>query len=77
MIQGIHTLQGRGALFGVCDLALTVVSGMVAKEMGLDAAAVKADWVAAVYPDIQIVPSGVWALGTSQELGCGYIYAGG
>jgi len=29
-----------------------------------------------VLPDIQIVPSGVWALGRAQEKGCGYIFAG-
>ncbi len=77
MIQGIHAMQDRGALFGVCDLALTVVSGVVAQSMGLDGAAVKAEWVAGICPGIQVVPSGVWALGLAQELGCGYIYAGG
>jgi len=29
-----------------------------------------------VLPDIQIVPSGVWALGRAQQKGCGYIFAG-
>ena len=45
--------------------------------MNLDAAEVKAEWIAGVHPGIQVVPSGVWALGRAQELGCGYIYAGG
>lgn len=77
MIQGIKDMQGRGALFCVCDLAITVYSGFAAQAMGLDAAAVKEEWVAGLLPDVQAVPSGVWALGRAQELGCGYIYAGG
>ena len=76
-IDGIKALQSRGALFCVCDLAITVYSGGMAKAMNLDAAEVKAEWIAGVHPGIQVVPSGVWALGRAQELGCGYIYAGG
>jgi intracellular sulfur oxidation DsrE/DsrF family protein len=76
-IDGIKKMQERGAMFCVCDLALTVYSGFAAKSMDLDPVAVKNEWVAGVHPDIQIVPSGVWALGRAQELDCGYIYAGG
>jgi intracellular sulfur oxidation DsrE/DsrF family protein len=28
-------------------------------------------------PGVQVVPSGVWAVGRAQEKGCGYCYAGG
>lgn len=77
VIQGIKDMQERGALFCVCDLALNVYSGFAAQAMGMDAEAVYAEWKAAVLPGIQIVPSGVWALGRAQELDCGYIYAGG
>lgn len=77
MIQGIKDMQARGAMFCVCDLAITVYSGFAAQAMGLDAAAVKEEWTTGVLPDVQIVPSGVWALGRAQEHGCGYIYAGG
>jgi intracellular sulfur oxidation DsrE/DsrF family protein len=76
-IDGIKALQDRGAMFCVCDLALTVYSGFIAKGMDLDPDEVKAEWVAGVHPGIQIVPSGVWALGRAQEHGAGYIYAGG
>lgn len=76
VIQGIKDMQGRGAMFCVCDLALQVYSGMTAQAMGLDATAVYNEWKGAVLPDIQIVPSGVWALGRAQEKGCGYIFAG-
>jgi len=73
---GIDELQASGVMFCVCDAALTVYSAAVAQGMGKDAAEVKKDWVSGVLPGIQIVPSGVWALGRAQEKGCGYIFAG-
>lgn len=76
MIQGIKDLQARGALFCVCDLALNVYSGMKATQMGADPATVYAEWKAGVLPEIQIVPSGVWALERAQKNGCAYIFAG-
>lgn len=76
-IDGIKTMQGRGAMFCVCELAITVYSGFAAQAADLDPEAVKKDWMDGLLPGIQPVPSGVWALGRAQELGCGYIYAGG
>jgi intracellular sulfur oxidation DsrE/DsrF family protein len=76
-IDGIKRMQERGALFCVCDLALTVYSSFIAQTMKMKPEDVKAEWVAGVHPGVQIVPSGVWALGRAQEYGCGYIYAGG
>ena len=76
-IDGIKRMQERGALFCVCDLAITVYSGFAAQAMGLNHEEVNAEWSAGVLPGIQVVPSGVWALGRAQEYGCGYIYAGG
>jgi hypothetical protein len=76
-IQGIKDQQARGAMFCVCELAINVYSGMVSAKMGLNHDEVKAEWMAGLHPDIQPVPSGVWALGRAQEHGCGYIYAGG
>jgi len=73
---GIDELQASGVMFCVCDAALTVYSAAVAQGMGKDAAEVKKDWVSGILPGIQIVPSGVWALGRAQENGCGYIFAG-
>jgi len=75
-IDGIKRLQERGALFCACDLATKVYSNAVATQMGLDPTEVYNDWVASVLPGIQLVPSGVWALGRAQEHGCGYIFAG-
>jgi hypothetical protein len=75
-IDGIKRLQERGAMFCACDLATKVFSNAVATKMELDPKAVYEDWVSGILPGIQIVPSGVWALGRAQEHGCGYIFAG-
>ncbi|MEB2776640.1 Tat (twin-arginine translocation) pathway signal sequence containing protein [Algoriphagus sp. D3-2-R+10] len=76
IIQGIKELQARGAMFCVCDLALSVYGGAKAQQIGEDATTVYEEWKNGVLPGIQIVPSGVWALGRAQENGCGYIFAG-
>lgn len=76
-IDGIKKLQERGAMFCVCDLAITVMSSFAAQSMSMDPEEVKSEWISGVLPGIQVVPSGVWALGRAQEYGCGYIYAGG
>ncbi|MBD0852108.1 Tat (twin-arginine translocation) pathway signal sequence containing protein [Maribacter arenosus] len=76
VIQGIKDMQARGAMFCVCNLAISVYSGAVAQQMGLDPKETYEEWIAAVMPGIQVVPSGVWALGRAQENGCGYIFAG-
>ena len=73
---GVEALLASGVMFGVCNVALTVYSAMVAQTMGLDAAAVKADWVAALLPGMQVVPSGVLAVARTQEKGCAYCFAG-
>ncbi|MBN7815659.1 twin-arginine translocation signal domain-containing protein [Algoriphagus pacificus] len=77
VIQGIKDLQARGAMFCVCDLALQVYSGAIAGQMNLKTEDVYADMKSGVLPGIQVVPSGVWALGRAQEHGCAYIFAGG
>jgi hypothetical protein len=73
---GINELQDSGVLFGVCDVALTVYSAVVAEGMKLKPEDVKKEWVAGVLPGVQILPSGVWALNRAQEHGCSYCFAG-
>ena len=73
---GVEALLASGAQVGVCNVALTVFSGMVAQKMNMDAAAVKADWVAGLIPGVQVVPSGVLAVARAQEKGCVYCFAG-
>ena len=50
-------------MFCVCDMALTVYSAGTAKAMNLNADEVKKEWVAGLHPGVQVVPSGVWAVG--------------
>jgi len=74
--MSIDQLMQSGVLFGICDMALTVMSSMVAKDMKQDPDMVKKDWVAGIYPGIQLVPSGVLAVNRAQEHGCTYCFAG-
>lgn len=76
-IDGIKRLQERGAMFCICDMALTVYSQMAAQPRGLNPEEVKKDWVSGLLPGVQVVPSGVWAIGRAQEHGFAYCYAGG
>jgi len=71
---GINELQESGVMFCVCNAALTVYSAAAAQAMGANAEDVKKEWMAGLLPGIQVVPSGVWALGRAQEKGCGYIF---
>jgi intracellular sulfur oxidation DsrE/DsrF family protein len=76
-IEGIKRLQERGVMVCVCDMALTVYSMFAAKEINAKPEDIKAEWVKGLLPGMQVVPSGVWAVGRAQEKGCAYCYAGG
>lgn len=73
---GIKDLQASGVMFCVCNAAMTVYSTVLAEKMGMKQEAVMKEWVSELIPGIQMVPSGVWALGRAQEHGCKYIFAG-
>jgi intracellular sulfur oxidation DsrE/DsrF family protein len=76
ILIGVNQLQESGVLFVVCAAAISVYSAAAAQAMNLKHEDVKKDFMDAVLPGIQLVPSGVWALGRAQEKGCGYIFAG-
>jgi intracellular sulfur oxidation DsrE/DsrF family protein len=73
---GIKDLQASGVMFCVCQAAMTVYSNVVAGKTGQTPEEVLTDWKNNIIPGIQIVPSGVWALGRAQEHKCAYIFAG-
>ncbi len=73
---GINDLQTSGVMFCACDMALTVFSAVVAGQTKQEPAAVKKEWLAGLLPGVQLVPSGVWAVGRAQERGCTYCFAG-
>ena len=72
----LEKLVARGVNFAVCNMAITVYSGIFAQQMGLQADAVKQDWIANRLPGITVVPSGVVAVNGAQSKGCSYCYAG-
>lgn len=71
---GINELQQSGVMFCVCDAAMTVFSAALAEKMSMDPAEVKKEWAASLLPKIQVVPSGVWAVGRAQEHQCSYCF---
>ncbi len=73
---GIKDLQASGVMFCVCNAALTVFSGIVAMQTKGNADDILKEFTAGVIPGIQIVPSGVWAVGRAQEHGCAYCFVG-
>lgn len=72
---GVVELLKSGVLIGVCNIALAVLAMSLAGPKG-DADAVTKELLAGVYPGIQVVPSGVMAVGRTQEKGCNYCFAG-
>lgn len=72
----VDKLAARGVQFTCCNVALTAVSGLLAKNAGVTPEAAKAEWTAALLPGVTLVPSGVFAVNRSQEKGCTYCYAG-
>jgi intracellular sulfur oxidation DsrE/DsrF family protein len=73
---GINELQADGVMFCVCDAALTVFSAALADGVKTTGADIKKEWLKGLLPGIQVVPSGVWAVGRAQEHNCAYCYAG-
>lgn len=73
---GINQLQADGVMFCVCDVAVTVMTAVMAQKMKLDAAEVKSEWLKALLPGILVAPSGVWAVGRAQEHKCSYCFVG-
>jgi hypothetical protein len=68
----IEALQRRGATFLICNNALTIFSGLVAKARGLDPKAVYEDMKANILPDVTLVPGMVIAIDRAQQAGLSY-----
>jgi intracellular sulfur oxidation DsrE/DsrF family protein len=72
----LQKLIARGVKVAACNLAITVYSGILAQKTGLKQDDIKKDWTEAVFPGIQIVPSGVVACNGAVSRGCVYVFAG-
>ncbi len=73
---GINELQQSGVMFCVCNMAINVLSAVVADGMKMKHEDVMKDWLSGILPNIQVVPSGLWAVGRAQEHKCAYTFAG-
>ncbi len=76
VILSIDDLQASGVKYCICGVAMAVNEAIVAQQMKMDPAEVKKDWESGLLPGIQVVPSGVWAVGRAQEHGCAYCFVG-
>lgn len=75
--MAIDKLTPRGVTFVVCNVAHTVISGMLGQKMGVAPDVAKADFDKGLLPGFSLVPSGVLAVHRAQEKGkCTYCYAG-
>jgi intracellular sulfur oxidation DsrE/DsrF family protein len=72
----IDQLQASGVMFCFCDVALSGFVSATAQGMKMDPQEMKKEWTDSLLPGIQLVPSGVWAVGRAQEHGCAYWFAG-
>lgn len=68
----VESLQKRGAMFIVCNNALTILSGMLAQQRGLDGKAVYEDMKANLMPGVELVPAMVVALEQAHRAGMAY-----
>jgi len=68
----IDRLLAKGTIFGGCNVALVVQSGMLAHNAGLSAEDAAKEWTANLIPGITLIPSGTWGVNRAQEAGCTY-----
>jgi len=74
--MSVDKLQASGAIFVVCNVALTIYSQNLGAKVGVAADKAKDEWTAGLVPGVTIVPSGVLAVNRAQEKGCTYCFAG-
>jgi hypothetical protein len=75
--MSIDRLVARGVFVGACNVALQVLSGMLAAGAGVTKEAAAKDWAANVIPGITVIPSGTWGVNRAQQHGCTYCSGGG
>src|SRR5215204_3365983 len=68
----IESLQKRGGTFIICNNALQIFSGLLAKKRNLDATAVFEDLKANILPGVELVPGMVVAVEQAQRAGLAY-----
>lgn len=71
----IADMAARGVHFAICNSATTMMSGLIAREAGVEAETVHAELVANLIPNAHMVPAGVMALTRAQEHGYSFLYS--
>ncbi|HEY4132356.1 MAG TPA: hypothetical protein VGM50_17230 [Gemmatimonadaceae bacterium] len=74
--MAIDKLMAKGVIFGACNVALNVLSGMFAPSAGVTKEVAAKEWMAGVLPGITVIPSGTWGVNRAQEAGCTYCTGG-
>lgn len=73
--KAIADAAARGVHFAICNMATTLMAGMVARQAGSTAEVVLAELTANTVPNGHMVPAGVMALTRAQEYGYSFLYA--
>lgn len=68
----VESLQKRGATFILCNNALGIFAGMLAKARGLNTDAVYADLKANILPGVELIPGMVVAIDQANAAGLSY-----
>jgi hypothetical protein len=71
-----QAIANRGLVMVACNLALTVLSDMAGKKVGVATEQAKKDWEAGLLKGVFLAPSGVYAVNRAQQAGCSYCYGG-
>jgi hypothetical protein len=74
--MAIDRLVASGAVFGACNIALTVMSQRLAGNAGVSAEEAAKEWAANIVPGVTVIPSGTWGVNRAQEAGCSYCAGG-
>jgi len=68
----IEKLQGAGAIFCACNVAMGVASSTLGGKIGVAKDVAMQEWIAGMLPGVTRVPSGVLAVGRAQDHECRY-----
>ena len=73
----LDRLIARGAVLGVCGVALRGNSRRLAANAGVSPDDAFKEFAANLLPGVTIIPSGTWGVNRAQEAGCTYCSGGG
>jgi intracellular sulfur oxidation DsrE/DsrF family protein len=74
--NSVDVLQTRGVMFCVCNHAIEGMAEALAEKLNLKKEDVQKEFKENIFPGIQLVPAGIWALNHAQEMGCTFCNGG-